>query len=134
MEEIMIFKVEKRRSRQGEKLKITRCYYLRYRIGDMPVDKWKSLGVTDFAVANKKAQDFIREEEREAAGIIEPKLARDAAQKALREHLNDYEADLLTRGRAGCASVKVSNRPSHGCSGLETGGASHRRLIHPLAQ
>ena len=97
----MIFKVEKRRSRQNGKLKSTRCYYLRYRIGDMPADKWKSLGVSDFSVANKKAQEFIQEKEREAAGIIEPKLVRDAAQKSLVEHLNEYEADLVTRGRAG---------------------------------
>src|ERR1700679_1564321 len=101
MEVTMIFKVEKRRSRQNGKLKSTRCYYLRYRIGDMPADKWKSLGVSDFSVANKKAQEFIQEKEREAAGIIEPKLVRDAAQKSLVEHLNEYEADLVTRGRAG---------------------------------
>jgi len=97
----MIFKVEKRRFRKNGKLKSTRCYYLRYRFGDMPIDRWTSLGVTDLTVANKKAQEFIQERQREVAGIIEPKLFRDAAQKALREHLNDYEADLLTRGRAG---------------------------------
>jgi integrase len=97
----MIFKVEKRRSRQNGKLQLTRCYYLRYRIGDMPVDRWKSLGATDLQVANKRAQEFIQEKEREAVGIIEPKLVRDAAQRSLAEHLNDYEADLVTRGRAG---------------------------------
>jgi integrase len=101
MEATMIFKVEKRRSRRNGKLHLTRCYYLRYRIGDMCVDRWKSLGATDLQVANKRAQEFIQEREREAAGIIEPKLVRDAAQKALGEHLNDYEADLVTRGRAG---------------------------------
>jgi integrase len=101
MEAIVIFKVEKRRSRKNGKLRLTRCYYVRYRIGDMPVDRWKSLGVTEFQTANKKAQEFIQEQEREAAGIIEPKLARDAAQRPLVEHLDDYEADLLTRGRAG---------------------------------
>ena len=68
MEVTMIFKVEKRRSRQNGKLRLTRCCYLRYRIGDMPVDKWKSLGVTDFQVATKSAQRFIQEKEREAAG------------------------------------------------------------------
>ena len=67
----------------------------------MPVDRWKSLGVTDFQVANKKAQDFIQEMEREMAGIIEPKLARDAAQRPLLDHLNDYEKNLVTRERAG---------------------------------
>src|ERR1035437_4143926 len=101
MEAIMIFKVEKRRSRQNGKLRLTRCYYLRYRIGDMPADRWKSLGVTDFQTANKKAQEFIQEREREAAGIIEAKPVRDAAQRPLLEHLDEYEADLVKRGRAG---------------------------------
>jgi hypothetical protein len=47
--------------------------YLRYRIGDMPVDKWKSLGVTDKQVADQKADKFIQEREREATGILNPK-------------------------------------------------------------
>src|ERR1035441_8053213 len=103
MEATMIFKVEKRRSRRNGKLHLTRCYYLRYRIGDMPADRWKSLGATDLQVANKRAQEFIQEKEREAAGILEPKLVRDAAQRSLTEHLNDYENDLVKRGRrAGC--------------------------------
>jgi len=34
----MIFKVEKRRFRKNGKLQMTRCYYLRYRFGDMPAD------------------------------------------------------------------------------------------------
>ena len=97
----MIFKIEKRRFRRNGKLRVTRCYYLRYRIGDMPADRWKSLGATDFTVANKNAQDFIKEKEREAAGVSEPTLVRDAAQRPLLEHLNHYEADLVTRGRAG---------------------------------
>jgi len=97
----MIFKVEKRRFRQNGKLQKTRSYYLRYRIGDMPVDHWKSLGVTDKVVADKRAQEFIQEKEREAAGIVEPKLIRDAAQRFLMDHLNDYEADLVRRARAG---------------------------------
>ena len=97
----MIFKVEKRQSRQNGKLRVTRCYYLRYRVGDMPVDKWKSLGVTDFQVATKNAQRFIQEREREAAGILEPKVVRDAAHNPLIQHLDDYEADLVMRNRAG---------------------------------
>jgi len=97
----MTFKVDHRWFRKGGKLQRTRYYCLRYRIGDMPVAKWKSLGVTDFQVATKKAHEFIQEKEREAAGIIEPKLVRDAAQCSLLGHLNDYEADLVTRGRAG---------------------------------
>jgi len=97
----MIQKVEKRRFRKNGKVQTTRCYYLRYRLGDMPVDRWKSLGVTDLQVATKKALEFIQEREREAAGILEPKLIRDSAQTSLVEHLNDYQADLIVRGRAG---------------------------------
>ena len=97
----MIFTIEKRRFRKEGKLRETRSYYLRYRIGDMPVDKWKSLAVTDRQVADKKAHEFIAEREREAAGILEPKAVRDSAKKPLAEHLVDYVADLNTRGRAG---------------------------------
>ena len=97
----MIFSIEKRRFRQGGKLQETRSYYLRYRIGEMPVDKWKSLGVTDKQVADKKAHEFIQERERESAGIVEPKAVRDAAKRPLTAHLDDYVADLTARGRNG---------------------------------
>jgi len=97
----MIFKIEKRRFRRDGKLEETRSYYLRYRIGDMPVDKWKSLGVTDKQVADKLAHEFIQERERETAGIFEPKAVRDAAKKPLTAHLDDYVADLAARGRNG---------------------------------
>jgi integrase len=97
----MIFTIEKRRFRRGGRLEETRSYYLRYRIGDMPVDKWKSLGVTDKQVADKKAHEFIQERERETAGILEPKAVRDSAKKALTAHLDDYVADLTARGRNG---------------------------------
>lgn len=82
-------------------LRLTRCYHLRYRFGEMPVDRWKSLGVTDKQVAEKKAQEFIQEQEREAAGILEPKVIRTAAMRPLAAHLEDYVADLEKRNRAG---------------------------------
>jgi len=97
----MIFKVEKRRFRKKGKLCMTRSYYLRYRYGDMPVDRWKSLGVNEFSVASKKGLELFQEMQRETAGIIEPKPVRDAAQRPLMEHLKDYEADLVRRKRAG---------------------------------
>jgi integrase len=97
----VIFSVEKRRFRQEGELRETRCYHLRYRLADMPVDRWKSLGVTDKQVAEKKAREFIQETEREAAGILEPRVIRDAAKKPLKDHLEDYVADLARRGRSG---------------------------------
>jgi integrase len=97
----MIFQVEKRRFRRGGKLRETRYYYLRYRFADMSADRWKSLGVTDKQVAEQEARKFIQDKEREAAGILEPRVIRDAARKPLKEHLGDYIADLETRGRCG---------------------------------
>jgi integrase len=97
----MIFEVEKRRFRKNGRVRETRCYYLRYRVGDMPCDRWKSLGVSDKQVADKKAREFFQEKEREAAGIIEPQIIRDSAKKALKEHLDEYIGDLERRGRAG---------------------------------
>jgi hypothetical protein len=97
----MIFTIEKRRFRRDGKLRETRSYYLRYRIGDMPVDKWKSLGVTDKQAADKIAHEFISECERETACILQPKAVRDSAKRPLTVHLDDYAADLAARGRNG---------------------------------
>jgi integrase len=52
-------------------------------------------------VAEKKAREFIQEKEREAAGILEPQVIRDAAKRPLAEHLGEYVADLERRGRCG---------------------------------
>jgi hypothetical protein len=97
----MMHKVQKRRFRRKAKLRETQSYYLRYKYGEMPGDKWKSLGVTDKQVAEKREAEFRREWENEAEGILEPRLIRDGAKKALTSHLDDYMADLHARGRAG---------------------------------
>ena len=123
----MIFTIEKRRFRRGGKLEETRSYYLRYRIGDMPVDKWKSLGVTDKQVADKKAHEFIQERERETAGILEPKAVRDSARKPLTAHLDDYVADLTARGRDDRGGLGVGPRRK---IRRQRGGDPHRYQTH----
>ena len=97
----MSYKVQKRWFRRGGKLRETRYYYVRYQLADMSADRWKSLGVTDKQVAEQKGRKFIQEQEREAEGILEPRVIRDAAMKPLKEHLQDYVADLEGRGRCG---------------------------------
>ncbi|HEY3863988.1 MAG TPA: tyrosine-type recombinase/integrase [Verrucomicrobiae bacterium] len=100
----MIFSVEKRRFRKGGELRETRNYYLRYRIGEMPADKWVSLGIAaDKESAEKKAREFIRNREREAAGIADPQPLLEAAKTTMAGHLDDYLADLASRGRDGRA-------------------------------
>ncbi len=97
----MIFKVQKRPKRVNGKRILSQCYYLRYRFGDMLVDRWKSLGVADKEVANEIAREFRREWEAELQGILLPKAIRSGAKKPLREHLDDYLSDLRQRGKSG---------------------------------
>ena len=95
----MIFSVEKRKRRVDGKLKHARFYSLRYRIGNMPCDKWISLGVTDKAVANSKANDFIRDKERELANLPNTEREVELSNAALIDHIAEYESELTTRGR-----------------------------------
>ena len=60
-----------------------------------------SLGTSDKQVAEKKRSDLLREEEHERAGFIPSKTARNAAQRKLADHLQDFVADLLAKGRNG---------------------------------
>ena len=133
----MIFSIEKRRFRRGGKVEETRSYYLRYRIGDMPVDKCKSPGVTDKQVADQKAHKFIQEREREAAGILEPQAVRDSARKPLAAHLDDYVADLAARGPQWSRGAwgAAGSLPDKGvAASLRLAGAvqCQRRFIHRL--
>jgi integrase len=95
----MIHSVTKRRKRMRGKLVESRNYYLRYRIGDMLSDKWVSLGVTDKGVAQAKAVQFIKDLERELAGIAPPKKLVAAASLPFSDLLREYVAELVTRGR-----------------------------------
>lgn len=58
-----------------------------------------SLRTSDKRVAEQRLRDFVTELEQEAAGLIPPKVQRDAAQRALLDHLTDYINDLSKVGR-----------------------------------
>ncbi len=95
----MIHSVEKRRKRKNGKLIETRNYYLRYRIGDMLKDRWVSLRVTDKGVAQSNAVQFIKDLERENAGLTPPRKLVAAASLSLAELLTEYSDELKARGR-----------------------------------
>jgi len=59
-----------------------------------------SLGTSDKQVAEKKRSELLRENEHERAGFIPPKAARNAAQRKLIEHLQDFLGDLRRRGKS----------------------------------
>lgn len=95
----MIHKVQKRKRRKNGRVIESSDYQLRYRIGNMPVAKWRPLGVTDKAVAHTNAAQFIRELERELAGLVPPKKEVEASAAPLSKLISEYESELLTRGR-----------------------------------
>ena len=58
-----------------------------------------SLGTSDKQVAEKKRTDLLRVKEHERAGLMPSKAFRDAAQRKLVGHLQDFIADLKAKGR-----------------------------------
>ncbi len=59
-----------------------------------------SLATSDKQVAEKKRAEMLREREHERAGFIPTKAVRDAAQRALSEHLADFLGDMQRRGKS----------------------------------
>jgi integrase len=59
-----------------------------------------SLRTSDKQVAEKVRGERLRENEHERAGFIPPKATRDAAQRKLSEHLQDFLGDMRRRGKS----------------------------------
>jgi integrase len=89
--------VFKHKRRIKGKTVTARTYSGRYRLAGDFRPTTVALGVTDKQVAEQNLNQLVRRLEMERAGIIAPKVQRDAAQKPLENHLADYLADL--RGR-----------------------------------
>lgn len=95
----MICNVFKRKRRRDGKVHVSRCYYAKIRLpGDHRVSVIP-LGVTDKQVAQEKVSQIVREKEKESVGLLPPKPLREAAQKALAVHMQDYILNLRTVGR-----------------------------------
>jgi integrase len=59
-----------------------------------------SLGTSDKQVAEKQRSERLRLLEHERAGFIPPKATRDAAQRKLADHLQDFLGDMRRRGKS----------------------------------
>ena len=59
-----------------------------------------SLGTSDKQVAEKRQTEWLREKQHERDGLILPKPLRDAAQRKLTEHLEDFLGDMRRRGKS----------------------------------
>jgi len=89
-----------RRKNAAGKSVSARLYRGRYRLdGDFTMSE-VALGTADKQAAERKLATIITEKERERAGLIVPKCQREAAQKPLLDHLDDFISDLQTKQRA----------------------------------
>ena len=83
------------------KPKGSRIWRLKFRLE--PVDgriEDVSLRTSDKQVAEKRRSDLIRERGHEREGMIAPKALRDAAQRKLADHLDDFLGDMRRRGKS----------------------------------
>lgn len=88
---------------------------LQYRRADWPNFRRFPLHVRDKRVAQQKAERLIQELEREEAGIIAPKLMRDATHTAIIEHKNAFLADLAKKGSSKNTLSKYRNAIDRMC-------------------
>ena len=93
-------------ARNGSK---SRLWSARIRLDPWLKPSTYPLHVTDKRVAEQKLEKLIQELEREDAGIIAPKLMRDAAQTTIAAHLKAFLADLEAKGRASNTLGKYRN-------------------------
>src|SRR5471032_3319951 len=80
--------------------KRSRLWSARVRLDGWLKPRTIPLHVSDKRVAEQKLEKLIQELEQEAAGIIAPKLMRDAAQTPVADHLKAFLADIEAKGRS----------------------------------
>jgi len=85
-----------KRKRGGKR---DRCYTGVYRFPSDTKDTRVALGVADKRVAKKLLDDIVQQAQRERAGIAVPRALAEAAKRPMVDHLADFVADLIARGR-----------------------------------
>ena len=88
-----------KRIRNGKQI-VGRLYRGRYRLDNEIKSKEISLKTSDKQVAKERLRKIIQEQQQEAEGIISLRSVRNAANRPLLEHLEEYIADLETMGRS----------------------------------
>ena len=93
----------KRRRRINGKMQQARFWSIRYKLEGEERYRMHFLRVINRQVADTKLAEFIREIEREAAGIIAPKALRDGVGKGMTVHLADFASRFWAA--IGCTST-----------------------------
>jgi len=108
MEKVNVKLFRPRRRKNGRSV-ASPFYHLRWSVRGQGQGQ-RSLNVRDRQVAEKLKADFIGEKERELSGIIAPRLMREAAGRALTEHLADFLAYLEGLNRSASHISHVGTR------------------------
>ena len=111
----MICHVFKTKRRRGGKLKSARLYSGRYRLGKIGPLVTVPLHTPDKQVAQQYLRRIVLEAERERAGLSVPKSMREAAQKAITNHVDDYCTDFAAKGRDAMYVYTVQKRLARIC-------------------
>ena len=84
--------------RNGKRV-VSRLYSLKLRLnGELRISTIP-LGVSDREAAEEIARKLVKEREQELAGLLPPKVQRDAAQAAYTKHVQEFIGDLRVKGR-----------------------------------
>lgn len=91
--------VFKPRRRRGGAVQESPCYSGRVKLDTWAKSKTYALHTTDKRVAVLKLREIALEEEKVAMGLLPPRSVREAHRKPLAGLLDDFLADMETRGR-----------------------------------
>ena len=96
----MICNVFKPKRRVEGKTLVSRLYRGRYRLDGEAKSKSVALHTTDKQIAKKRLHDIVVELQQEQAGMIAPKIQRQASQTSLDVHTRDFLLEVGTRKRS----------------------------------
>ena len=101
----------KRRKRVHGKLVESRTWYGRFRVAGMSAPKVVNLDCTNESVALRRLTECISDAEKEAAGMLPPRLQRESYKVPLSELLADFVSDLKARDLSPVYITQASARP-----------------------
>ncbi|MFC1451850.1 tyrosine-type recombinase/integrase [Verrucomicrobiota bacterium] len=106
----MIMSVFRPSRRKNGKRVRSRFYYGQYRLSPDAKIVRMPLHTPDRRIAEERLRKVVLEEQRAAEGLIPPQAIRDAAQRELVDHLDNYSSDLRKRGTAEMYVYNVEHR------------------------
>ena len=129
----MICSIFKPKRRVNGKTVTSRLYRGRYRLDGQAKTKSVALHTTDKQIAKQRLHELVLELQQEQAGIIAPKIQRQASQTSLDVHTRDFLSEVGTRRRSEKYIYNLGKRLAkvfNGCSWKRVCEASPDSFMH----